>query len=290
MAAPAGIITLTTDFGLEDHYVGAMKGVVLGINPRAALVDVSHHVPPQDVLHGAYLLSRAVPHFPVGTVHVAVVDPSVGTDRRALLVQTGRESFVLPDNGLLTLVLAGAGLGTDADPSTPFLAPRLAPLPRGWRAVALTNPRYWRHPVSRTFHGRDIFAPVAAHLSLGVPPQELGEPVETAMALHVPPVARSEGTVVGHVVHVDRFGNLITTVPLAEVHPEALVRVAGQTIHGLSSTYGAGRGLMALGDSEGYLEIAVQNGNAARTLGCGVGAPVTVDVIDYRAAGVGSGG
>lgn len=264
---PGPVITLLTDFGLADSYVGAMKGVALGINPDVRPVDISHLVPPQDVLHGAFLLGQAWSLFPAGTIHLAVVDPGVGTERRALLVRGMGHWFLAPDNGLLTFALPPEV----AD--TAIFQPYAANVPDGFDAYAITNPRYWRQPVSATFHGRDIFAPVAAHLSLGVAPEELGEPVDTLTRLAVPAPQWQGDTLKAHVLHVDRFGNLVTTVPaeaLAGVTDMEVV-LNGTRVRGLVSTYAQGEGLTALIGSHGYLEVALANGNAADTLGARVG-------------------
>ncbi len=264
---PGPVITLLTDFGLTDSYVGAMKGVILGINPDTQLVDLTHQVSPQDVLQGAFLLGQAWSFFPAGTIHVTVVDPGVGTERRALLVR-GKDHWLLaPDNGLLTFALPPEQ--TDRAVFQPYSAD----VPGGFHAYVLTNQRYWRQPVSATFHGRDIFAPVAAHLSLGVAPEELGEPVDTLTRLAVPVPQWQGDTLQAHVLHVDRFGNVVTTVPA-----EALAGVTdieaelnGTRVRGLVSTYAQGEGLAVLIGSHGYLEVALTNGSAADMLGARVG-------------------
>lgn len=254
MRVPA-IITLTTDFG-PGEYVAAMKGVILTINPQALIVDISHQVEPQDILGGAFVLAAATPHFPPNTIHVAVVDPGVGTGRRTLLVETPQARFLAPDNGLLGLALEG----------------------KQCRAWELTQPRYWRQAVSATFHGRDIFAPAAAHLSLGVSPQEMGRPVTEMVKALLPPVEMSAGEVVrGQVVYVDRFGNLITNLRREHLPPgEVMVEVAGRTMRGLSTHYQTGAGLVAFMGSSGYLEIAAPNSSSARLLRVGRGVRVVV--------------
>ncbi|MBI2873025.1 MAG: SAM-dependent chlorinase/fluorinase [Chloroflexi bacterium] len=269
------VISLTTDFGAADPWVGVMKSVVLGINPGATLVDLTHDVAPGDVAGAAFLFGTAYRYLPPGSVHVLVVDPGVGSARRALVVDSGRELFVAPDNGLLTYALRDGG-ATLPQGATPF-APGTVALPPGWRVWELANPRYWLHPVSRTFHGRDIFAPVAAHLSLGVPPQEMGPPVAEVVALAVPaPRREPDGALVGHVLHVDRFGNLLTNIPEADVSPDAVVEVAGRRLRGLSSSYAEGAGLLAIIGSHGCLEIALTNASAAAALGVRRGAEVRV--------------
>jgi S-adenosylmethionine hydrolase len=257
------IITFTTDFGLEDPFIGVMKGVVLDICPDARLIDLSHAIPPQDLLRAALTLEAAVPYFPDQSIHLAVVDPGVGTDRAAVAIDTGKFVLVGPDNGVFTLVLARY--------------PRVD-------AVRLTEERFFRHPVSPTFHGRDIFAPVAAHIANGVPLSELGAPVEDLVRLDLP-TARIEGdTLIGHVLTADRFGNLMTDVSVEILRqfgaPERYlrIRVGAEEIVGVSRTYGDAteRTPVAYIGSSGRLEIGIRNGNAAQTLGAKRGARVTV--------------
>ncbi len=266
------VITLLTDFGLADAYVGAMKGVVLRTNPQANLVDLTHDVPPQDVLQGAFLLGSAWSYFSPGTIHVAVVDPGVGTERRALLLEAHDHLFLAPDNGLLTFILPPEEAG-----SPPF-QPYRALLPQGYRAHALTNSQLWRHPVSTTFHGRDVFAPVAGHLSLGLAPKDVGEPVDAVTRLAIPVPHWQAGKLAGHVLHIDRFGNVVTTLPEAALagKGEVEVEVGGSKIRGLVRTYADANGLAALIGSHGYLEIALTNGSAAQALGVKVGDEVKV--------------
>ena len=269
---PGHLITLLTDFGHADAYAGVMKGVILGIDPSATVVDLTHDVPPQDIVQGAFLLGTAWQTFPADTIHVAVVDPGVGTDRRALLVQGGGHTFLAPDNGLLSFVLPGdEGQGDSFQPYT-------GPVPEGYTARALTNQRYWRHPVSATFHGRDIFAPVAAHLSAGVPVDDLGEEVSTLVRLAVAEPRWDRDELIGRVVHIDRFGNVITNIPEALTRGGQMltIELGGRTLQGLATTYGAGVGLVALIGSHGHLEIAVRDGNAAELLGIKVGDEVQV--------------
>jgi S-adenosylmethionine hydrolase len=282
-----GIVTLTTDFGLADGYAGVMHGVIRGICRDAAIVDLSHQVAPQDVRGAAFLLYAAYPYFPADTVHCVVVDPGVGTSRRAIAVETPRGCFVAPDNGVLSYVLAREPVTT---------------------AVNLVNPRYHLSHVSRTFHGRDVFAPVAAHLACGVPLTDTGEPVTQLVTFPVSGISvRSGGGLGGWVIHVDRFGNLITSIGqllwrgdellvqpafsiagdeesslLLSPFPanEARVGVGDRRIKGIRLTFGdvpAG-GLLALVGSVGHLEIAVVGGSAARSLGIGIGDEVILEV------------
>ena len=270
---PGPVITLLTDFGLADPYLGVMKGVILGINPRVSLVDLTHDVPPQDILQGAFLLGTAWRYFPNGTVHLAVVDPGVGTERQPLLLEAQGHFFLAPDNGLISFVLPCE------ETVLPPFQPYQGQVPEGCRAYHLTNRRYWRHPVSATFHGRDVFAPVAAHLSSGLEATELGVPANTLTRLSIPVPRWRDDTLLGHVLHIDRFGNVVTSVPVeavADDRERVEVELGGRKVHGLSPTYAAGKGLMALVGSHGYLEVAVTNGSAAQLLGVRVGDEVTI--------------
>ena len=257
------IISLTTDFGLVDHYVGTLKAVILGICPGATLVDICHQVHPQVVRQAALVLAAAAPFFPSGAVHLVVVDPGVGSERRPIAVRTARASYVAPDNGVLSLALV-------QDP------PRVA--------VHLTAPQYRMPQVSVTFHGRDVFAPAAAHLACGVDPLEMGKAVPLADLVTFPlsePERQPDGSWLGEVLHVDHFGNLITSFhyPLPNTqHPHLSIEIAGQQIPRLSRTFAnvAPGELVAYVGSSGHLEIAVRERNAAEVLGVSVGAPVRV--------------
>jgi S-adenosylmethionine hydrolase len=259
------IITLTTDFGLADGYVGTMKGVVLGIDPTATIVDISHDIPSQDVREAAYTLYAAYPYFPQGTIHVVVVDPGVGSERRAIALRTARATFVAPDNGVLSYVVA---------------------VEKVEEIVQLTNPRYHLSPVSRTFHGRDIFAPAAAHLARGVRLAELGQPLTEIVTFPLPrPQVRPDGAIVGQVIHVDRFGNLITSIMSKDLADppllrDSIVEVKGQSIQGLANNYAEGTPgkLLALVGSSDHLEIAVSGSSAAQTLEAEVGDEVLLKV------------
>jgi S-adenosylmethionine hydrolase len=256
-------ITLTTDFGLHDGFTGVLKGVIWGICPQAQIADISHLIAPQHILEGALVLQKAAPYFPSGTIHMAVVDPGVGTERRAIAARFGDHFFVGPDNGLCTPLLEASELATK-----PVVV------------VHLTNPKYWLKEVSSTFHGRDIFAPVSAYLANGVPLGNLGKAISDPIRLTLP---KPEKTSIGwraHVRAVDVFGNLATDLPAREVVgiDQIFFRLAGREVHGLVESYGARPSgeLVALIDSEGYLEIAQVNGSAAKMLGAGVGDPVEV--------------
>jgi S-adenosylmethionine hydrolase len=258
------VITLTTDFGTADPYVGMMKGVILGINPQASIVDITHGVRPQNIRQGAFLLGKSYRYFPKGTIHVAVVDPGVGSSRRGVALSTPRGVFVAPDNGVLSYVLKDLW-----EDGLPELSEGEVPVPTGCRAYQITNKSLWLQPVSATFHGRDVFAPVAAHLSRGVAVAEVGKEVESLWCLELESRQGEGGKLRGVVAHVDRFGNLITDIDAKLLKPTTGLRVEvkGSGIRGLREFYSQGEGLMALVGSYGTLEIAVRDGSAASMLG-----------------------
>lgn len=270
----SAIITLTTDFGLADAYVAAMKGVILGINPEAKLIDICHSIKPQNISQAAFVLSTAYEFFPQRTIHVVVVDPGVGTERRAIILRTPLADFLAPDNGVLSYVIEDFYQTTPAEhPLQVELAPEL-------EAVAITKPQFWRSPVSSTFHGRDIFAPVAARLSLGFPPIDFGEAITSLTILPLPrPYQISADTVVGHIIHIDNFGNLITNIKGDDLpKPEITIEIGNQVIPGLSRTYEEGRGLLALIGSSGYLEVSLKEGNASTFLDAEIGDEVRIGI------------
>jgi len=259
----SAIITLTTDFGTRDAYVAEMKGVMLEIAAAAGrpvhLVDVTHDVAAHDVTEGALVLDAAAPYFPAGSIHLAVVDTGVGTDRRGLVVQTDRALLVGPDNGLFTPFLDGS---------------------TAWHAWELRAPEYRLASVSRTFHGRDVFAPAAAHLAAGVPPERFGPRVLDPLRLSWPTVRAVAGAVAGAVLHVDRFGNLVTSIraeTLEELGRAARIRLGGRPLP-LVGTYGdlePGQAGALIGSS-GRLEVAVREGSAAARFKARRGTPVVV--------------
>lgn len=256
---PGRVITLLTDFGLQDGYVAAMKGVILRIAPHARLVDFTHDVAPQAIGEASFLLQAGYSYFPAGTVHLVVVDPGVGSERRAMAVATPEAFFVAPDNGVLAPVIEEARkeFGDQVE------------------MVQLSEPRYWLPQISATFHGRDIFAPVAAHLLNGVPLRSLGPPLDAfEPGTLEPPRVGPEGTIYGQIVHVDRFGNCITNITARHlqeggIDDQLTVEVAGRQVRGLYRTYSAGPiGVpIALISSSGHLELALPHGHASRALG-----------------------
>ena len=256
----AAIITLTTDFGLADAYVAAMKGVVMGINPEARLVDISHTIEPQNILQAAFVLSTAYEYFPPNTIHIVVVDPGVGTERRAIILKTPQAYFVAPDNGVLSYVIKD----------------------KEFEAFAVTKSDFWRSPVSPTFHGRDIFATVAARLSLGFQASDFGERIDSITVLPLAhPHLTEDGTLVGNILHIDRFGNLITNIKasdLPETKQSTNIEIKNRLISGLVRSYAEGKGLVALIGSGGYLEIALRDGNASALLKAKVGDEVKIGI------------
>ncbi len=253
------IITLTTDFGLLDGYVAAMKGVIAGLAPQAVMIDITHQIPPQDIAEAAYVLQTVLPCFPPDTVHLVVVDPGVGSARRPLAAAVGQCFLVGPDNGVFTYAL---------------------PAGQPAACVHLDNPAYWRPQVSRTFHGRDLFAPVAAHLANGVPLAALGTRLDDPVRFPVqPPGRRADGSLHGQIIHVDRFGNAISNIPGAWLAGQLWsVQIAGQQINGPSASYADVRPghLLALISSDATLEVAMRDGSAAQRLGVVAGEPVRV--------------
>ncbi len=256
------IITLTTDFGLADPYVGQVKGVLLSLCPQARLVDLSHHIPPQDLRVAAVVLSSSVVHFPGDAIHLAVVDPGVGTSRRAIVVRADGRTYVAPDNGLLSGIIRSAGKV---------------------RCRAIANQEYLSPRISPTFHGRDVFAWAAGHLAAGLDPSELGPSVKDPLVLDWPPPVLKNGSIKGRVLFADRFGNLVTDIPArlilenpATGAPE--IRIGDKVLKGLHLTYAEaepGR-LLALIGSFDHLEIARNLGRADEEPGLCPGAEVEV--------------
>lgn len=271
------VITLTTDFGADDAYVAIMKGVILSTNPEVNIVDITHSVEPQNVYQAAFILGYTYRYFPKKTVHVAVVDPGVGSERRGVILKTPSALFVAPDNGILSYVIDEL---SSAKGSVAQYSPDqdLVTLGKGFEVVAITEPRFWRQPVSTTFHGRDIFAPVAATLTLDISPYELGEKITS---LHVFPILKPlvdyQGNLIGHILHVDHFGNLITNIKRVNLPGKDIpIEVAGRLIQGITDYYAEGEELMAIIGSSGYLEIALKNGSAADFLNTAIGDEIKV--------------
>jgi len=264
------IISLLTDFGVDDEYVGVMKGVILSINPAAVIVDISHRIEPQGILQAALLIKSAYRFFPENTIHVIVVDPGVGSDRAILAYEKERHIFIAPDNGVLTLLLDDTGDG---------------------KAVLIENSDYFLTPVSQTFHGRDIFAPVAAYLSKGTAIAKFGPALDPHEVIRLPiPKAgiTEDGTLVGSVISIDRFGNLMTNIDLNMLRQygvsekKAVIAVGDVIIEGIRHSYisaKTGQPLVVTG-SRGYLEIAVNKGSAQAMFNAAIGDTVRIGQDD----------
>ena len=265
MAGPQRIITLTTDFGVTDHFVGSMKGVILNINPAAQIVDICNSVNSYDLLDGALTIAQAYHYYPPNTIHLIVVDPGVGTARRPILINTGKYLFVAPDNGIMSLIYE-----------------------REESCIVrhITAEHYFLQPVSNTFHGRDVFAPVAGYLSKGTEPQKLGDEITDFVRFAAPkPKPAGDKLLKGVVIKVDKFGNLITNFTAHDV-PQLLkespgpfkIQVGKTEIAKMKTAYaqGAPGEVFAIMGSMGYLEIATNRGSAARTIGADKGNEVSV--------------
>jgi len=258
------ILTLTTDFGLGDHFVGTMKGVILGICPQVQIVDISHGVTPFEIGEGAYLIAQAYRYFPKKTVHVVVVDPGVGTARRPILMEAAGQYFVAPDNGVLSLVLAREA---------------------GAKFRLISNAKYFLPQVSTTFHGRDIFAPMAAHLAAGVPAARIGKRIEDYLKPGFDkPHREGKRTWMGRILKIDRFGNVITNFHVDDFGDLGLrsfsFAFGPVTVTAMARNYAerAPGELFAILGSSGYYEVSVSQGSAAKAIGCETGASIELMV------------
>ena len=261
---PNAVITLTTDYGTNDHLVGTLKGVILKINPEATIVDITHNVAPFDLLDAALAIGSAYSYFPPRTIHVVVVDPGVGTERRPLLVTAENQYFVAPDNGVLSVIYE-----------------------REQNVVArnVTAAHYFLQPISKTFHGRDIFAPIAAWLSKGWQTASMGEEITDHKKFALPKPKTTDGVVKGIVMRIDAFGNLITNFRVEDLPESALTsgdvkfQVGNQAVSRMVPTFASGNAgePVAYVGSAGYVEIAVNKGNASRTLSIGRGTPIVLE-------------
>ena len=267
---PMSIITLITDFGTKDEYVGLMKGVILSINPSTTIVDVTHQIDHQDILQAAFAIHSAYRYFPAGSVHLIVVDPGVGTSRALLILEMKGHFFVAPDNGVLTPLYDEGNITS---------------------LIRITNSKYFIAPVSQTFHGRDIIAPVGAHICRGVAPKYIGidlAPADAVRLDNLQPQILDSGEIVGSIVAADHFGNLISNIHAqflaaacgVDKKNKIRLKVGSHIIGEISETYGRGRPNtpLALIGSRGYLEIAVKNGNAAQLLDVRKGDTVRLNI------------
>ena len=264
------IITLLTDFGTKDAYAGIMKGVILSVNPSAVIVDITHHIDPQDVIQAAYIIKSSYRYFPEGTVHVMVVDPGVGSDRAIVALEMMGHIFLAPDNGILTLLMDEGKISS---------------------IVRVENTRYFLESMSQTFHGRDIFAPVGAHLCRGMDIKKLGSPLDRQNLVHLrirKPYISDNNQLVGTVVSFDRFGNCISNIDVNDIKKinesnsgrMLEIKIGKTTIKGLSLSYvdTTSRSPLAIIGSFGYLELSLNKGNAKRYLGIEKGATITLNL------------
>jgi len=259
------VITFLSDFGTKDHYVASMKGTILNINPQCILIDITHQVTPHDIKEGAFILANAYSSFPKGTIHLSVVDPGVGSPRKPILIVTTNYFFVGPDNGLFTFALKREKVK---------------------KAVALTNPKFFLPNMSTTFHGRDLFAPVAAYLSLGIKPNEFGPKLNSWVELDLKKPKIKGEKLIGEIFSIDAFGNLISNINEEELfhfvkNHSFVNRIGGRTIQDLKKGYWEGKRNepMALIGSGGFLEISVREGNAQKMLKVKKGDRIIIEII-----------
>lgn len=252
------VIALLTDFGIQDHFVAAMKGVILTINPDATLVDITHEIPPQDIGSAAFVLRACYKDFPIGTTFVCVVDPGVGSERRAIIVETENYKFIAPDNGLLDLVLSET---------------------EWFKAFSVTNPKYLRENISNTFHGRDIFAPAAGHLSTGVVASQFGEPVSLEIKEQRMDAEGSTGfPAEARIIYIDHFGNLVTNIGNDALPDNVEMEINGKQTSKVYSFYAEAKAgeLFLIRGSAGLIEISIRDGSAQAELGAERGARLVI--------------
>jgi len=254
---------LLTDFGTKDYFVSSMKGVILSINPRCCLIDISHEVYPQDIREGAFILSNSFSYFPKGTIHLAVVDPGVGSERKPILIETKNYFFVGPDNGLLALAAKQDGVR---------------------KVIWLTNKKYFLTHISSTFHGRDIFSPVAGYLSLGIKAKAFGNEIDNWVRLDIKEPIIQGKKLIGEIIHIDHFGNLISNIDLKRFKKfvgsnEFIIRIKEIKTLKIKQGYWEGRDreIIAIFGSTGFLEISVKEGSAKNILKANVGDPVILE-------------
>lgn len=273
------IITLLTDFGTRDYFVGAMKGAILSISAQSNIIDITHEIAPQDIRSAAFTLAAYYKNFPRGTIHLAVVDPGVGSARRAILLVTQDYFFLAPDNGLLSFIFDKAEGGENA----PLPARGLPP--RRFRVFELTNEKYFAENVSRTFHGRDVFAPIAAHLSNGVEPEELGAEIEDFVRFEVvKPKQISQSETEAEIIHIDRFGNLVTNLKAVDLPAKFVLEINQKRIGKHQRFYAeAEKGeIFSIIGSEGFVEISAFRDSAEALLKAQVGQKVFLTVSGKR--------
>lgn len=259
----SGVITLITDFGTKDGYVGIMKGVMLRINPEVRVIDITHEIPPQDIFKAGFVLKNSYRYFPDNSIHLVVVDPGVGSKRRAILVEAGDHFFIGPDNGVFTFIYE---------------------LETTKRVIELTNERYFLQNISKTFHGRDIFAPVAAHLSRSISPESFGDICNDVVRISIPKPEIESGTIKGIVSHIDSFGNLVSNIPedlftKPKREGEYKIFIGKEILRKVNDSYSEVKEgeVVAIFGSSGYLEISTRNQNAQQKLGLDKGCEIKVE-------------
>jgi S-adenosyl-L-methionine hydrolase (adenosine-forming) len=252
------VVTLLTDFGTRDYFVGAMKGVILSVNPNAQIIDITHEIEPQQIKSAAFTLAACYKNFPPGTIHLAVVDPGVGSTRRAISVAAEDYFFVAPDNGLLSFIFNEK---------------------KDFRVFELTERKYFLPEISQTFHGRDIFAPVAAHLSKGVKANEIGREINDFVRLEIPRPRETGGRIEAEVIHIDRFGNLVTNLRSDDLPNRFVIKIKNRKIKRRVRFYAEAEPgeIFTIAGSSGFLEISVFSRSAQKILGAEIGAPVIVE-------------
>tara|TARA_B100001123_G_scaffold164429_1_gene189365 strand:- start:6674 stop:7534 length:861 start_codon:yes stop_codon:yes gene_type:complete len=283
------VITLTTDFGLSSAYVALLKGAILSINPNTILIDVTHEIAIGDIASAAYIVGTLNGYFPDGTIHVAVVDPGVGSSRNSLVIDMGSQFFVGPDNGLASYLYHAAekvSIIQSSDDNIGFGSRRT---PEGWQVYTLNKPEYWNHPVSPTFHGRDVFGPVAAHISLGVHPSSMGN-LTSELVVQKNSVPRKDGnTVSGNIIYIDSFGNIVSNITKEWIEGDrttAKIHIGTLTVVGVDQYYSEKNDdFIGLINSAGYLELAYSGKSAADILHSQIGESFNLELSERGTAG-----
>ena len=285
----SSVITLTTDFGLSSAYVALLKGAILSINPNTILIDVTHEIAIGDIASAAYIVGTLNGYFPDGTIHVAVVDPGVGSSRNSLVIDMGSQFFVGPDNGLASYLYHAAekvSIIQSSDDNIGFGSRRT---PEGWQVYTLNKPEYWNHPVSPTFHGRDVFGPVAAHISLGVHPSSMGN-LTSELVVQKNSVPRKDGnTVSGNIIYIDSFGNIVSNITKEWIEGDrttAKIHIGTLTVVGVDQYYSEKNDdFIGLINSAGYLELAYSGKSAADILHSQIGESFNLELSERGTAG-----
>ena len=285
----SSVITLTTDFGLSSAYVALLKGAILSINPNTTLIDVTHEIAMGDIASAAYIVGTLDGYFPDGTIHVAVVDPGVGSSRNSLVIDMGSQFFVGPDNGLASHLYHAAEKASIIQSSDDNTGSGSTRIPEGWQVYTLNKPEYWNHPVSPTFHGRDVFGPVAAHISLGVHPSSMGN-LTSELVVQKDSVPRRDGNIVsGNIIYIDSFGNIVSNITKEWIEGDrstAKIHIGTLTVVGVDQYYSEKNGdFIGLINSAGYLELAYSGKSAADILHSQIGQSFNLELGERGTAG-----